>query len=284
MAIIYEIIFKGERRETFSNPKLFHINVGDWIIVQADRGENIGRVAVMFDSSIHKKDVETKGDILRKASEEDLNLLKENRDKETEAFRVCRQKIIEHGVNMKLIDVEYQHDSNKITFFFTADKRIDFRALVRDLASIYRTRIELRQIGVRDEARRLGGIGVCGRSLCCNTFIDEFEPITSQMARDQHLSLSPTKISGLCGRLMCCLAYEEEFYREISERLPKNGIIYFWKGQNWEVINSDIFTSSVILRNENGDDEKVSLSILETLEKGSKLKDKAEKPEYDDEL
>ena len=279
MAIIYEIIFKGERREYYSNPQSTQINVGDWAIVQADRGENIGRVAVMFESSIHKKNVETKGEIVRKASEEDLIQLKNNKEKEKDASLTCRQKIIEHGLNMKLVDVEYQHDGNKITFFFTADKRIDFRTLVRDLASIYRTRIELCQIGVRDEARRLGGIGVCGRTLCCNKFLDEFKPITSQMARNQHLSLSPTKISGLCGRLMCCLAYEEDFYHEISERLPKNGTIYFWKGQNWEVICSDIFSSSVILRNDNGDEDKVNLSVLETLEKGSKFEEKVEKPE-----
>ena len=279
MAIIYEIIFKGERREYYSNSQSTQINVGDWAIVQADRGENIGRVAVMFESSIHKKNVETKGEIVRKASEEDLIQLKNNKEKEKEATLTCRQKIIEHDLNMKLVDVEYQHDGNKITFFFTSDKRIDFRTLVRDLASIYRTRIELCQIGVRDEARRLGGIGVCGRTLCCNKFLDEFKPITSQMARNQHLSLSPTKISGLCGRLMCCLAYEEDFYHEISERLPKNGTIYFWKGQNWEVICNDIFSSSVILRNDNGDEEKVNLSVLETLEKGSKFEEKVEKPE-----
>lgn len=266
MTLIYEVAFKGERREFFHNPQNLTIHVGDFVIVQADRGENIGRVALLCDSSSHKMIPEPKREILRKATESDVNKLNENKKQEDEAFLVCRQKIVEHSLKMKLVDVEYQYDGNKITFFFTADKRIDFRSLVRDLASIYRTRIELRQIGVRDEARRLGGVGICGRRLCCNTFLGEFEPITSQMARNQHLSLSPTKISGVCGRLMCCLAFEEEYYKNIIEMLPKIGTTYKWRGEIWEVVSNDIFGPTVTLKNKDGEEMTVELKKVQDLQ------------------
>jgi cell fate regulator YaaT (PSP1 superfamily) len=190
--------------------------------------------------------------IIRHASYTDMQIMMDNVHKEEESFEICQQKIDNHGLKMKLVDVEYQFDGNKICFFFTADKRIDFRALVKDLAAEYRTRIELRQIGVRDEARRLGGIGVCGRSLCCKTFLGQFEPITSQMARDQNLSLSPSKISGLCGRLMCCLAYEESYYKDQNEIFPSSGGIVEKNGKRYDVLKVDIFNENFVLRDENG--------------------------------
>jgi len=176
----------------------------------------------------------------------------DNKHKEDEAFAVCEKKIAEHGLKMKLVDVEYQFDGNKICFYFTADKRIDFRALVKDLAAEYRTRIELRHIGVRDEARRLGGIGVCGRSLCCKTFLNQFEPITSQMARDQNLSLSPSKISGLCGRLMCCLAFEEDFYKLQLDIFPGVGAVLEREGKRFTVVKVDLFDECFTIKDEDG--------------------------------
>jgi cell fate regulator YaaT (PSP1 superfamily) len=184
----------------------------------------------------------------------------DNHQKEEEAFEVCLRKIAAHELKMKLVDVEYQFDGNKICFYFTADKRIDFRALVKDLAAEYRTRIELRQIGVRDEARRLGGMGVCGRTLCCKSFLIQFEPITSQMARDQNLSLSPSKISGLCGRLMCCLAYEEDFYKIQAGMLPSVGAIVENEGKRFEVAKVDIFNEFFTLRDANGVEKTLNIA------------------------
>ena len=186
---LYEVEFKGSRKEFFVCPDNLTLNAADFVIVQADRGEHIGRInrigtREQFPAA---KDIKS---IIRHASYTDVQVMMDNKSKELAAYAVCREKIANHSLKMKLVDVEYQFDGNKICFYFTADKRIDFRALVKDLAAEYRTRIELRQIGVRDEARRLGGLGVCGRPLCCKTFLTQFEPITSQMARDQNLSLS----------------------------------------------------------------------------------------------
>ena len=163
--------------------------------------------------------------VMRIASEEDLRHAEENRKKEREAFASCLQKIRDHNLEMKLIDVEYTFDNNKILFYFTADGRVDFRELVKDLAAVFKTRIELRQIGVRDESKMMGGIGVCGRVLCCSSYLGEFQPVSIKMAKEQGLSLNPTKISGTCGRLMCCLKYEQDAYEQIIKRAPKMGAI-----------------------------------------------------------
>ena len=221
MAKILEIAFKGERKAFFSNPQEFPFVVGDLVVVQAEKGEDLGQV-VNMGSLVDKR----AGDqeflqILRKPSRADLEQRNENQQLEREAFEDCRKRIEEHGLEMKLVDVEYQFDRNKITFYFTSDSRVDFRALVRDLASRYRTRIELRQIGVRDEAKRIGGVGVCGRRLCCTTFLREFEPIVTQFAKDQNLALNPTKLSGCCGRLMCCLRYELDYYTKVLKKFPE---------------------------------------------------------------
>ncbi|MFA6472921.1 MAG: regulatory iron-sulfur-containing complex subunit RicT [Candidatus Latescibacterota bacterium] len=250
-ATIYEVEFKGSRKDYFLRPDSIVLKPSDFVIVQADRGEHIGRFNRSGLKSFFPQVKELKN-ILRLASYTDIEIMMDNRTKEEEAFDVCQKKILEHDLKMKLVDVEYQFDGNKICFFFTADKRIDFRALVKDLAAEYRTRIELRQIGVRDEARRLGGIGVCGRTLCCKTFLNQFEPITSQMARDQNLSLSPSKISGLCGRLMCCLAFEENFYKLQQDILPSEGAMVSNGSEQYQVVKIDIPNEYFVLRNENG--------------------------------
>ena len=255
---IYEVEFKGSRKDYFICPDNLSVKVSDQVIVQADRGEHIGCINRRGTISMFPYVKELKS-IIRHSTYTDMQIMMDNKDKEEEALKICQGKIAEHGLNMKLVDVEYQFDGNKICFYFTAEKRIDFRSLVKDLAAEYRTRIELRQIGVRDEARRLGGIGVCGRSLCCKTFLSQFEPITSQMARDQNLSLSPSKISGLCGRLMCCLAYEEDFYKDQLGVLPAEGVVLEKEGVQYKVTKVDILNENFVIRGEDGDDQSVGL-------------------------
>ena len=180
--------------------------------------------------------------MIRKATEEDLEKLRQNKEKEKKAFEVCEEKIAQHKLEMKLVDVEYTLDNNKILFYFTADGRVDFRALVKDLASVFRTRIELRQIGVRDEAKMLGGLGVCGRPFCCSSFLGEFQPVSIKMAKEQGLSLSPVKISGTCGRLMCCLKYEQEAYLDLLKKTPKVGAIVSTPDGKGTVVEQNLLT------------------------------------------
>ena len=218
-----EILFKGERREIYANPQQFPFKIGDYAIVEAEKGEDLGMVNQLGQMLERKKKEGEIRNILRKPTAWDLHVYRENRRKEFEAYQMCRKKILNHELEMKLVNVEYQFDGNKITFYFTAEKRIDFRELVKDLAAVYKVRIELRQIGVRDEAKRIGGYGQCGRKLCCTTFLQEFEPITTQCAKEQNLPLNPQKLSGLCGRLLCCLMYEREFYHIQKEKMPELG-------------------------------------------------------------
>ncbi|GBD94142.1 hypothetical protein BMS3Abin05_01740 [bacterium BMS3Abin05] len=222
---VLEIGFIGNRKEYCSNPLQFPFRVGDYAIVEADRGEDLGIILQVGILAFLKGIDDEAGlrKILRKPNKEDLDWYNENRALEKDAFEVCKEKILEHRLIMKLVDVEYQFDRNKLTFYFTAERRVDFRELVKDLAAIYRTRIELRQIGVRDEARRLGGYGPCGRQLCCTSFLHEFDPVTTQFAKEQNLPLNPTKLSGVCGRLKCCLRFEREFYQESNQRFPDVG-------------------------------------------------------------
>jgi cell fate regulator YaaT (PSP1 superfamily) len=201
-------------------------------------------------------------ELLRPAQPEDLEVFERNRAKETRAYTTAKERIIHRDVDMKLVDVEYQFDGNRITFFFTAEKRVDFRDLVKDLASIFRTRIELRQIGVRDEAGRIGGVGTCGRELCCATWLRQFEPITLKMAKDQGLSPSPSKISGACGRLKCCLRYELDFYKESSREFPKIGSKLVLAGVEQEVARVDIFRRTLLLQDSTGHETPISLSEL----------------------
>ena len=219
--------------------KIYYFDPGDlviekeqFVIVETARGIEYGKV-VIANKVVGEEDIVLPlKKVLRLADEKDRFQVNENRKAAKDAFEICADKINEHGLEMKLVDVEYTFDRNKVIFYFTADGRVDFRELVKDLAAIFKTRIELRQIGVRDEAKMLGGIGPCGQMLCCSTFLGDFEPVSIKMAKDQNLSLNPTKISGLCGRLMCCLKYENDEYEEAKEQLPDLGeMIYTSLGQ-----------------------------------------------------
>lgn len=224
---ILGVRIKKAGRILYFEPNEEEIAINDFVIVETSRGMECGKVVVAPRELSIEENIESEpgvplSKIYRKATAEDLIRVEENRESEKLAFEICMQKIAEHGLPMKLINVEYTFDVNKIIFFFTADGRVDFRELVRDLAAIFRTRIELRQVGVRDEAKLLGGMGGCGRPLCCATFLGEFIPVSIRMAKDQNLSLNPTKISGVCGRLMCCLKYENDLY---CENCPKQTVI-----------------------------------------------------------
>jgi len=259
---LIEVVFKGRRREYFTNPREIPVQHGDWVIVQADRGIDLGKVHHTSEW-VKREDAPGKlRELLRPAQPEDLEVFERNRSKETRAFDTAKERIVHRDVDMKLVDVEYQFDGNRITFFFTAEKRVDFRDLVKDLASIFRTRIELRQIGVRDEAGRIGGVGTCGRELCCATWLRQFEPITLKMAKDQGLSPSPSKISGACGRLKCCLRYELDFYKEASREFPKIGSKLVLAGVEQEVSRVDIFRRTLLLTDETGHETPLALSEL----------------------
>jgi cell fate regulator YaaT (PSP1 superfamily) len=213
------IRFKKAGKIYYFDPAKLAVASGEYVIVETARGLEYGEVVIgpreVKDESI----VAPLKPVLRKATQGDQDKVKENEGREAEAFRVCEQKIQQHSLPMKLVDVEYTFDVNKIIFYFTAEGRIDFRELVKDLAAVFRTRIELRQIGVRDEAKMVGGIGCCGRPLCCSTFLGDFEPVSIRMAKDQNLSLNSTKISGICGRLMCCLKYESDCYGSCCKKV-----------------------------------------------------------------
>ena len=198
---------------------------GEHVIVETSRGVEYGTVVLPVKSIDESEVVSPLKKVIRKATEEDEEQVKKNIAKQMDAFRICNEKIKKHNLEMKLVDVEYTFDNNKILFYFTADGRLDFRELVRDLAGVFRTRIELRQIGVRDEAKMIGGLGICGRPLCCSLYMGEFQPVSIKMAKEQNLSLNPTKISGTCGRLMCCLKNEQEAYEYLAKRTPNVGAI-----------------------------------------------------------
>lgn len=223
MANVIGVRFRRAGKIYYFDPDGLDIKVGDHVIVETIRGIEYGTVVITNREISEEELVAPLKKVIRIATPEDDEKEKENRVKEVEAFDICKQKIKEHGLEMKLIDVEFTFDNNKIMFYFTAEGRIDFRELVKDLAAIFKTRIELRQIGVRDETKMMGSLGICGRPLCCSSFLCEFQPVSIKMAKDQNLSLNPTKISGVCGRLMCCLKFEEETYREINDRLPDVG-------------------------------------------------------------
>lgn len=223
MVKVIGVKFKTGGRVYFFDPLDLDIHTGDGVIVETARGEEFGDVASGPMEVEEEKVVAPLKPVMRVATEEDWNQRRLYASKESEAFSVCLEKIQAHKLDMKLVDVEYTYNGSKVVFYFTADERVDFRELVKDLAYVFKTRIELRQIGVRDEAKMLGGLGPCGRPVCCKTFLDDFRPVSIKMAKEQNLSLSPTKISGLCGRLMCCLQYEEEAYESMRKVMPKVG-------------------------------------------------------------
>lgn len=221
MVDVVGVRFRTAGKIYYFDPCGLEMKKADKVIVETARGVECGDVVAANHQVPDEQVVAPLKNVIRKANEEDLKHVQENRQKEVEAFSICLEKIKKHGLEMKLIDVEYTFDNNKILFYFTADGRVDFRELVKDLASVFRTRIELRQIGVRDEAKMMGAIGACGRSLCCSTHLSEFHPVSIKMAKEQSLSLNPTKISGTCGRLMCCLKYEQETYEYLLKKIPK---------------------------------------------------------------
>lgn len=223
MAWVAGIRFKPAGKIYYFDCEGQELSSGDQVIVETARGIEYGHVALESRDMDESKLVLPLKKVIRKASEEDKTAYNRNKEKEREAMDICRKKVAEHGLPMRLIDVEYTFDMGKIIFYFTAEGRVDFRELVKDLAGIFKTRIELRQIGVRDEAKMLGGIGACGRVLCCCSFLGEFEPVSIKMAKEQNLSLNPTKISGICGRLMCCLKYESEMYEGKIKEEALNG-------------------------------------------------------------
>ena len=225
MVKVVGVRFKKAGKVYYFDPDEFGINSGMNVIVETARGIEFGEAVISNREVPEDEIVAPLKKVMRIASEEDTKHAEENSKKEKEAFATCLQKIKDHNLEMKLIDVEYTFDNNKILFYFTADGRVDFRELVKDLAAVFKTRIELRQIGVRDESKMMGGIGVCGRVLCCSSYLGEFQPVSIKMAKEQGLSLNPTKISGTCGRLMCCLKYEQDAYEQIIKRVPKMGAI-----------------------------------------------------------
>ena len=223
MAKVVGVRFRNVGKIYYFNPKNYKVKPGDHVIVETARGVEYGKVVLAPKDVVDDQVVHPLKEVLRVATKDDDEREKYNRKRERDAFKICQKKIREHGLEMKLIDAEYTFDNNKVLFYFTADGRIDFRQLGKDLASIFKTRIELRQIGVRDETKILGGIGICGRCLCCHTYLSEFAPVSIRMAKEQNLSLNQTKISGVCGRLMCCLKNEQETYEELNRRLPGIG-------------------------------------------------------------
>ena len=223
MAKVIGVRFRNAGKVYYFAPGKLNIEQGDHVVVETARGVEYGYVVLGIKEVDDDKIVQPLKPVMRVATPEDDEKAVKNREKEKEAFKICLEKIRKHELEMKLIDAEYTFDNNKVLFYFTADGRIDFRELVKDLAAVFKTRIELRQIGVRDETKILGGIGICGRPLCCHSYLSDFVPVSIKMAKEQNLSLNPTKISGVCGRLMCCLKNEQETYEELNSHLPNVG-------------------------------------------------------------
>jgi cell fate regulator YaaT (PSP1 superfamily) len=248
MVKVVGVRFKRAGKIYYFNPEDSEIDRDEYVIVETARGIEFGRCVVATKEISEDEIVNPLKSVIRKATKEDIKKHKENKDKEKDAFQICLNKISEHKLSMKLIDVEYTFDNNKIIFYFTAQGRVDFRELVKDLATVFRTRIELRQIGVRDEAKMVGGIGPCGRVLCCHKFLGDFAPVSIKMAKEQSLSLNPAKISGLCGRLMCCLNYEQNTYERIRETLPRVGSIVDTPEGRGEVVSNSVVNERVTIK------------------------------------
>ncbi len=248
MAEVIGVRFKNVGKVYYFDPAGVALKKGDMVIVETARGVECGEVAMENRDVPDERIVHPLKKMIRKASEADLKKVRDNARKEKNAFDVCVKKIAEHKLDMKLVDVEYTFDNNKILFYFTADGRVDFRELVKDLASVFRTRIELRQIGVRDEAKMLGGLGICGKPFCCSTFLGEFQPVSIKMAKEQGLSLNPVKISGTCGRLMCCLKYEQAAYSELLRTTPKLGAVVNTPEGRGVVVDQNLLTGALKVR------------------------------------
>lgn len=248
MAEIVGIRFKNVGKVYYFEPNGMTFKKGDRAIVETARGLECGEVAMENRDVPDDTIVNPLKPVIRPATEADLKTVEQNKEKEKKAYKICEEKITRHGLEMKLVDVEYTFDSSKILFYFTADGRVDFRELVKDLASVFRTRIELRQIGVRDEAKMLGGFGICGRPFCCKSFLGEFQPVSIKMAKEQGMSLNPVKISGTCGRLMCCLKYEQDTYEHLLRHTPKVGAIVETVEGRGTVIENNLITGMLKIR------------------------------------
>ncbi len=260
MTEVIGVKFNKTGKVYYFDPKGQKLNIGDGVVVETSRGIEFGFVAVKNKEIPDNEIVAPLKSIIRKATPADFDKLEKNKEKEKEAFEIAAKKIQEHKLGMKLINTEYTFDGSKILFYFTADGRVDFRELVKSLASVFRTRIELRQMGVRDEAKTLGAISICGRPLCCSTFLNDFHSVSIRMAKDQGLSLNPTKISGICGRLMCCLQYEQGAYEDLLKKVPNKGTLVEYDGQRGAV--TEAFVLKGLIKVKFGTPEEPTFKIL----------------------
>ncbi len=274
MTEVIGVKFNKVGKVYYFDPKGFKVKVGDGVILETSRGVEFGFVSVANKKVSENEIVAPLKPIIRPASREDYDKLERNKIKEKEAFEIANKKIQEHKLDMKLINTEYTFDGSKILFYFTADGRIDFRELVKSLAGVFKTRIELRQMGVRDEAKTLGAIGICGRPLCCSTFLNDFHSVSIRMAKDQGLSLNPTKISGICGRLMCCLQYEQNAYEDLLKKVPNKGTLVEYEGQKGSV--TEVFVLKGLIKVKFGTPEDFSFKILDARDVKILKKGKAE--------
>lgn len=255
---LIKLKFKGNRREYYANPMNFPIQKGDRLVVETDKGLDLGQATAVIRDFTPKTPVSS-FEIIRKANESDITAMERNRHEEQEILKQAVKKIKELGLVMKLMDVEYQLDRKKLSFYYTADERIDFRELVRILAGLFRTRIEMRQIGVRDETKRMSGVGSCGLPLCCGAFLENFEPVSTQVAKDQGLSMNPIKLSGQCGKLKCCLLYEHGFYHEELQKYPPVGEPLLKDQRKGYIQKIDIFNKTITCHFEDDSNEVISL-------------------------
>ena len=267
MTKVIGVRFRTAGKVYFFDPLQLEIKRGDHVIVETARGIEFGTVVAGVHEVEDDKVIQPLKPVMRIAGGRDIEQEAANKEKEKEAFKICKEKILKHGLEMKLIDAEYTFDNNKVLFYFTADGRIDFRELVKDLASVFKTRIELRQIGVRDETKIRGGIGICGRPLCCHSYLSDFVPVSIKMAKEQNLSLNPTKISGVCGRLMCCLKNEEDTYEELNRKLPSVGdYVQTADGLHGEVQSVNVLRQLVKVLVEVGDEKELKEYAADTLQ------------------
>ena len=267
MIRIVGVRFQKAGKIYYFDPLDFELETAMHVIVETARGIEMGTVLIPPKDVEDDKVIQPLKPVIRVATDEDERVVEENKEKEKEAIAICKEKILQHGLEMKLVNAEYTFDSNKLLFYFTADGRIDFRELVKDLAAIFRTRIELRQIGVRDETKMMGGIGICGRELCCKSYLADFVPVSIKMAKEQNLSLNPTKISGVCGRLMCCLKNEQDTYEYLNSRLPSVGdIVTTQQGLKGEVVNVNVLRQLVKVVVDNGEEKELREYPVDELE------------------
>lgn len=268
---LIKLSFKGNRREYFENPMDFPIVPGDYLIVETDKGQDLGKVSAVTDTYEPRIQISS-FQILRKAEDKDVKTLEQNRVDENGILAQSKEKIKELGLVMKLMDVEYQLDRKKLSFYYTAEERVDFRELVRVLAGMFRTRIEMRQIGVRDETKRLSGVGSCGMPLCCGAFLENFEPVSTQVAKDQSLPMNPVKLSGQCGKLKCCLLYEHGFYQEELKKYPPVGEPLLKDGRKGYIQKIDIFDRTVTCDFEDATSEIIPLKDIMSYLKAAQKK------------